>query len=135
MYVALLYVVARMGANRLCITAAGDLPAKYIIHLVAAHRTASWKTVIANCLNEAESKQFMSVAFPLLGTGINDCWLLTWYWNFPGFCRWTKTSSKFKTQPTTVVFYSIEQKLIIKVLTPGEMQSSDVSHIDELCYN
>ena len=66
-------IAARMGANKLCITAGGDLPAKYIIHLVAAHRNAGWKTVIANCLHEAESKKFTCIAFPLLGTGINDC--------------------------------------------------------------
>jgi len=65
-------VVGRMGANKLCITAGGDLPAKYIIHLVAAHSTAGWKTIIANCLHEAESKGFTCVAFPLLGTGIID---------------------------------------------------------------
>jgi len=58
-----------MGANRLCITTAGDLPADYIIHLVAAHQPSRWKTVIANCLHEAETKKFTSIAFPLLGTG------------------------------------------------------------------
>jgi len=58
-----------MGANKLCVTAAGDLPASYIIHLVAAHQSAGWKTVIANCLREAETKKFTCIAFPLLGTG------------------------------------------------------------------
>jgi len=69
-------VVARMGANRLCVTAGGDLPAKYIIHLIAAHHSAGWKTVIANCLREAETKRFTCIAFPLLGTGtalFTDC--------------------------------------------------------------
>jgi len=60
-----------MGVNKLCVTAAGDLPARYIIHIVAAHHRAGWKTVINNCLLEAENKKFTSVAFPLLGTGIS----------------------------------------------------------------
>ena len=65
-------VVARMGANRLCITTGGDLPAKYIIHVVAAHDCRGWKTVISNCLHEAETNKLTSIAFPLLGTGTVD---------------------------------------------------------------
>jgi len=61
-----------MGTNKLCVTAGGDLPARYIIHLVAAHDSAAWKIVIANCLHEAETKKFTCIAFPLLGTGTVD---------------------------------------------------------------
>ena len=67
-------VVARMDrTSRLCITTGGNLPAKYIIHLIAAHHTDGWKTVIANCLHEAETKKFTNIAFPLLGTGTAAC--------------------------------------------------------------
>lgn len=72
----MLSVAARMGANKLCITTGGDLPANYIIHLAAAHDSRSWKTVIANCLQEAEAKRFTNIAFPLLGTGRYYCSLL-----------------------------------------------------------
>jgi len=65
----LLHVVARMSANGLCVTSAGDLPANYIIHVVAEHDSRGWKTVIANCLRQAETNNFNSIAFPLLGTG------------------------------------------------------------------
>jgi len=64
-----LSVVVRMGTNKLCMTTGGNLPATYIIHLVAAHRPADWKLVIANCLREAEAKKLNHIAFPLLGTG------------------------------------------------------------------
>jgi len=72
----MLCVVVRMGANKLCITAGGDLPATYIIHLVAAHHPAGWKTVVTSCLHEAESKKFACIAFPLLGTGTSYCSLI-----------------------------------------------------------
>ena len=73
----MLSVSARMGANKLCITTGGDLPAKYIIHLAAARDNHGWKMVVANCLQEAENKKFTNVAFPLLGTGTSAvCWLL-----------------------------------------------------------
>jgi len=65
----MLCVTARMGPNRLCITPGGDLPAKYIIHVAAASHSDGWKPVIANCLNEAETKKFTNIVFPLLGTG------------------------------------------------------------------
>jgi poly [ADP-ribose] polymerase 10/14/15 len=60
---------ARIGTNRLCVTSAGNLPAKNIVHLVAAHNYSNWKLVIMNCLVEAETRKWKRITLPALGTG------------------------------------------------------------------
>ena len=60
---------AKMSSRKVCVTSGGDLPAKYIIHLVAGHSAGEWKDVIANTLEEAEGRGFKSMVFPMLGTG------------------------------------------------------------------
>ena len=54
--------------------ATGDLKCKYIFHINHEGRDMKKLTkVIQMCLNEAESKSLMSIAFPAIGAGTNCC--------------------------------------------------------------
>ncbi|XP_013401660.1 poly [ADP-ribose] polymerase 14 isoform X2 [Lingula anatina] len=53
------------------VTTAGDLPSKYIIHLVMPVQFfgSPWKKAITKCLERAEDMEMASICFPALGTG------------------------------------------------------------------
>ena len=59
-----------IGSDGFAVTKAGKLSCAYVIHLDAPGADEGrWKTLIVDCLIEAERRRFKSVSFPALGTG------------------------------------------------------------------
>ena len=66
-------------ANGLWVTTAGEMRAKYIIHLDSAsprRNNAMWTKAIVECLTVSDIREATSIAFPALGTGKNTALLL-----------------------------------------------------------
>ena len=57
-----------MQRQGVAITIAGQLNAKYIIHIDTKYRLKEWEPMILKCLEQAENHSFSSIAFPVLGT-------------------------------------------------------------------
>ena len=58
--------------NGIWVTTAGDMNAKYIIHLDSSRPgrdSTKWTEAIVECLTESDTKEATSIAFPALGTG------------------------------------------------------------------
>ncbi len=58
-----------MKKRGICLTSAGNLHVKKVIHLDAPQKEKEWSVLIRRCLKEAELYALNSVAFPALGTG------------------------------------------------------------------
>ncbi|XP_053407521.1 protein mono-ADP-ribosyltransferase PARP14-like [Mercenaria mercenaria] len=59
-----------MKKEGIAITTAGQLKAKYIIHVDTKYKTWEWPPVVLACLRKAEKHKISSVAFPALGTSV-----------------------------------------------------------------
>ena len=74
------YFAVAPSANGLWVTTAGDMHAKYIIHLDSAspgRNNAMWTKAIVECLTVSDIREATSIAFPALGTGKNTAFPLT----------------------------------------------------------
>ena len=61
------------STNGIWVTTAGDLTARYLIHLdsqLPGKSSKKWTSAIMECLSECDRRQATSIAFPALGTGM-----------------------------------------------------------------
>ncbi len=68
------YFLDGIGPSGLLVTTAGNLTAEKVFHLdvAALKKNNNWEEGIEMCLKEADRLQFVSIAFPSLGTGIQS---------------------------------------------------------------